>query len=257
MHSRVSPSAGNDPRIIRKRGAKGAAGAMINMPSTGVKPAREKSDNPAALPTAQRTISERTIPERTMPFGSAPEIPSEKKAVGYGLPCSHCHAYYPADMHACPICKSSERVPPNPPMAHSTASTAAFAAGGAKATGSALDEERERMLKELKSQAFASHTQIMPAAAFQCVLKHQHNGANEPAAVCHTCYSDVRRQADLMEAALHIDPKDAAKIVYDAVWADTSNPNASYFNAAKALLSELHQRAGIGLLLDERRGLAH
>lgn len=35
------------------------------------------------------------------------------KAVGYGLPCSRCHAYYPTDIRACPICGSPERVPPN------------------------------------------------------------------------------------------------------------------------------------------------
>jgi hypothetical protein len=60
-----------------------------------------------------------------------------------------------------------------------------------------------------------------------------------------------------MEAALHMDSKDAAKIVYDAVWADTSDPNVTYLNAAQALLSELRKRAGIGLLLGEHQPLAH
>jgi hypothetical protein len=35
---------------------------------------------------------------------------ARKKPVGYGLPCSKCRTYYPADLTACPICKSSERV---------------------------------------------------------------------------------------------------------------------------------------------------
>lgn len=113
------------------------------------------------------------------------------------------------------------------------------------------------MLKELKAQAFASHTQINAAATFRCVLSHQHSGATEPAAVCHSCYSGVRQQADRLEAALHIDPKEAAKIVYEAVWADTSDPNASYFNAANALLTELRNRAGLGLLLGGHKSLAH
>ena len=177
---------------------------------------------------------------------------AEKKPVGYGLPCARCNAYYPADMHACPICKSPERVSPTQPAVHPTA---AFAAQ--PTTGPQIDAERERLLKELKSQAFASHTQINSAATFRCVLEHQHSGATEPAAVCHSCYSDVRQKADVMEAALHLDAKDAAKIVYDAVWADTSDPNATYLNAAKALLSELHKRAGIGLLLGEHQPLAH
>jgi hypothetical protein len=213
------------------------------MESTAAKQALEKSVNPTAVANPQRHIPK---------VSAAEVIAAEKKSVGYGLPCARCHAYYPADMHACPICKSPERVPPTPPGVHPTASAATQ-----PATGKQLDEERERLLKELKSQAFATHTQINTAAAFQCVLKHQHSGANEPAAVCHSCYGDVRQKADLMEAALHIDPRDAAKIVYEAVWSDTSDPNATYLNAAMALLSELHRRAGIGLLLGGHQPLAH
>ena len=188
-----------------------------------------------------------------MPHGSAPEAPSapEKKAVGYGLPCSRCHAYYPADMHACPICESPDRVSPNAPVVHSTAS------GAPQPATAPIDDDRERFLKELKSQAFASHTQINAAATFRCVLEHQHNGATEPAAVCHSCYSEARQQVDRMEAALHMDAKEAAKIVYEAVWADTSDPNTTYLNAAKALLSELQKRAGIGLLLGANQPLPH
>ncbi len=213
------------------------------MGTTATRQVRETSANPAAFST-----SERHLP---------PGIASDKKAVGYGLPCSRCHAYYPADMPACPICQSPERVSPNelgppPAPAAETQATAAATAGAAP-----LDEERERLLKELKTQAFAAHTQINTATSFHCALKHQHSGATEPAAVCESCYSQVRRQADLMEAALHIDAKDAAKIVYDAVWADTSDPNATYLNAAKALLAELHQRAGIGPLLGEHKSLSH
>jgi hypothetical protein len=189
-----------------------------------------------------------------MPQVSAPVVPSapEKKAIGYGLPCSRCHAYYPADMHVCPICKSPDRVSPTGSVAHSMVSAASQ-----PATGAQIDDDRERFLKELKSQAFASHTQINAAATFRCVLEHQHSGATEPAAVCHSCYGEVRQQADRMEAALHMNEKEAAKIVYEAVWADTSDPNATYLNAAKAVLSELRKRAGIGLLLGTNQPLAH
>ena len=203
-----------------------------------------------------------------MPPGSAPEAASapEKKAVGYGLPCSHCHAYYPADMHVCPICKSPDRVSPTKSVSYSTAPAApqpeAQVTTGAPSkininTNSNIDDDRERFLKELKSQAFALHTQVNAAATFRCVLQHQHNGASEPAAVCHTCYGEARQQADRLEAALHMDAKEAAKIVYEAVWADPSDPNRTYLNAATALLSELRQRAGIGLLLGGNQPLAH
>jgi len=219
-----------------------------SMESSATKQVLDKSVNPATLSTA---VSTAVRPTAT---GAIPSVlgAAEKKPVGYGMPCSRCHAYYPADMQACPICKSTERVSPTQPAAHPAA---AFAGQGATATP--IDAERERLLKELKSQAFASHTQINAAPTFRCVLEHQHSGSTEPAAVCHSCYSDVRHKADIMEAALHIDAKDAAKIVYDAVWADTSDPNATYLNAAKALLSELHRRSGIGLLLGEHQPLAH
>lgn len=48
---------------------------------------------------------------------------------------------------------------------------------------------------------------------------------------------------------MHIDLKDAAQIVYDAVWADPSDPSKTYANAAGALLNELRKRAGVSSLL--------
>ena len=196
------------------------------MESSAAKQAREKSVNPAVL----------TTPERHMPPGAAPDAPSaaDKKPIGYGLPCSRCHAYYPADMHACPICKSPDRVSPER-AGHRIRRLPSRAQ-----PATAHHRRRPRaLLKELKSQAFASHTQINAAATFRCVLEHQHNGATEPAAVCHSCYSEARQQADRMEAALHMDAKEAAKIVYEAVWADTSDPNTH--------LLECRQGAALGV----------
>jgi hypothetical protein len=216
------------------------------MASTATKPGQVRAVNPSALAApAQR-------PQGATPY---PGVAVEKKAAGYGLPCSHCHAYYPSDMPACPICKCSERVSPSARVMHTTPAVAAAAAQ--PAAGIEIDAERERLLKELKSQAFASHNQINTAATFRCVLSHQHSGASEPAAVCHSCYSEARQQADRLEAALHMDAKEAAKIVYDAVWADTSDPNASYFNAAQALLTELRKRAGVGIILGSHQSLTH
>ncbi len=211
------------------------------MESTGVQPAKQKPMNPTVVSNAERQVPPR-IPA---------EAPTERaaKAVGYGLPCSNCRAYYPADLTACPICKSTQRVSSN---ATGMPSSAAQPVPNVE-----IDDEREQYLKELKSQAFASHTQINATATFRCVLEHEHNGASEPAAVCHSCYGEVRQLADRLEAALHIDTKEAAKIVYDAVWADTSDPNRTYYNAAAALIAELRRRAGIGLLLGPNQPLAH
>ncbi len=105
-------------------------------------------------------------------------------------------------------------------------------------------EERER-LRELKSQIYASQAPVAPAPAMRCALDQNHHGHAEPAAICHECYSAARQQSDRLEAALHMDYKEAAKIVYDAVWSDSSDPTKTYYNAAHALLVELRKRAGI------------
>ncbi|MGA9528096.1 MAG: hypothetical protein WBS24_08275 [Terriglobales bacterium] len=108
-----------------------------------------------------------------------------------------------------------------------------------------LAEERER-LRELKSQIYASHPPLAPAP-FRCALDQNHATSVEPAAVCHSCYSAALQTAERAESALRMDAKEAARIVYDAVWADPSDPNKTYVNAANALLTELRNRAGFVL----------
>ena len=176
----------------------------------------------------------------------------ERKAVFYGLPCAKCHLYYAADLDSCPVCKSAERVSPAVGPEAAPLGVAAI-----ESAESALENEREQFLKELKAQVFASHTQINATATFRCCLDQNHNGDFEPAAVCHTCYGEARQRADQLEAALHMDLKEATQIVYEAVWADSSDPGKTYQNAAAALLSELRQRAGIGLLLGSNQPFAH
>src|ERR1700689_3028152 len=115
-----------------------------SMATSATQQAQEKTVNPAVLST----------PERRLPQGSVHYRPlaPENKLVGYGLPCSHCHAYYPADMQACPICKCPDRISPTEPVIHSIVATEAKTAPVGH-----IDDERERLLKELKSQAFAAH----------------------------------------------------------------------------------------------------
>jgi len=244
VHCRASPGGLNNPRMWKRKRGRSERPPGRFMETTAAKQAREKSVNPATMPT----------PDRQMPKSTPGPLSPEKKSVGYGLPCSRCHAYYPADMRVCPICKSQDRVSPTEPVLHSTTAPVAKPVAS---TQTQIDDERERFLKELKSQAFASHTQINATATFRCVLDHQHTGATEPAAVCHTCYSEARQLADRLEVALHMDPKEGAKIVYEAVWADTSDPGTTYLNAANALLSELRQRAGIAPLLGANQPLSH
>jgi len=167
------------------------------------------------------------------------------RRAGYGLPCAKCRTYYSADLTACPYCKSPQRV-----SALATPLPVAQAAAEEMPDGTALEEEREHFLREFKSQLYAAHMQINAAASFRC-------RAYEPAAVCKCCYDRLQERLDLVEAALHMELKEAAQIVYDAVWADSSDPSKTYQHAAQALISELRKRAGITLVLGSLQPLAH
>src|SRR5438477_6523260 len=138
---------------------------------------------------------------------------------GYGMPCAKCKTYYSADLDSCPVCKTTERVSPIP------AGAAAVEATEPELTPdeAALEAERERFLREFKSQVYASHLQINAAASFRCNLEANHQENFEPAVVCQACYNHLQERVDVMEGALHLDLKEAAQIVYDAVWADTSD----------------------------------
>jgi hypothetical protein len=106
---------------------------------------------------------------------------------------------------------------------------------------SKLEEERERFLREFKSQVYASHMQINAAESFRCTQDENHPGAFEPAAICQGCHTRLQEKAD------HVN--EAAQLVYEAVWADPSDPSKTYQNAAVALLTELRKRAGISVVL--------
>src|SRR5215470_407095 len=77
------------------------------------------------------------------------EPPIAAKHTGYGLPCSHCKTYYAADLPACPICKSQQRVSPSAPAPTS-------ALREQLADPEQLERERERFVQEMNSQVFAS-----------------------------------------------------------------------------------------------------
>jgi hypothetical protein len=199
---------------------------------------------------APTTETRRTIaPARTPLHTPAAPVAPSPKSDGYGLPCAKCRKYYSATLSACPVCQSSERV--SPIAAIPTASAAATQNNGA-----VLDEEKARLLREFKAKLYAAHTQISPTN-HACTYSKEGETAHESAAVCRTCYERLQARVDLLEAALHMDLKEAAQVIYDAVWADTSDSNKTYQNAARALLGELRKRAGMKLILGRMQPLAH
>ncbi len=168
-----------------------------------------------------------------------PAVSLRPRSAGFGLPCTKCRTYYPADQKQCPVCKGTERMAPTkfqPP--------AAAMASEPTPDPAVLEEERERFLRDFKAQLFSAQMQMPSTAAARCVREGQHQGSSEPATICQNCYDHLQERVDVLEAALHIDLKEAAQIVYDAVWADSSDPGKTYENAANALLTELRRRSG-------------
>ena len=168
-----------------------------------------------------------------------PPAPLRPRTAGFGMPCTRCRTYYPADLKQCPVCKGTERVAPTKFKA-----PAAITPSEPTPDPAALEEERERFLREFKSQMLSSHMQMRSNAPAVCMRRADHQGSSEAATICQGCYDQLQERVDVLEAALHMDLKDAAQIVYDAVWADSSDPGKTYENAANALLTELRKRSG-------------
>ncbi len=90
-----------------------------------------------------------------------------------------------------------------------------------------------------------------------CKFGEHHSGEPASAEICQACYERLQERLDVFEAALHLELKEAAQIIYDAVWADPSDPSKTYQNAASALLCELRKRAGMTTVLGPFQPLAH
>jgi hypothetical protein len=161
------------------------------------------------------------------------------KPTGYGLPCANCKTYYTADLPACPVCKSPQRVSAVEPLAR-------ISPAEQLPDPAQLEEERERFLQEFNAQVVAAP--LPPESgtpAMHCNRQENHTNAPEPASICQGCFDQLQERVDVLEAAMHMDIREAAQIVYDAVWSDPSDPSKTYQNAAQALLIELRRRSAI------------
>ena len=172
------------------------------------------------------------------------DVKAPHQSTGFGLPCSNCRLYYPANLDVCPACNSKERVSPSVVLSAPKAQAAAEPAPD----NAVVEQEREAFLKEFKSQLFTAHAEAASSTAM-CTLAERHAQGAEAASVCKPCYDRLQERVDVFEAALHMDLKEAAQIIYNAVWADPSDPSKTYTNAASALLSELRKRSGVSTLL--------
>jgi hypothetical protein len=166
-----------------------------------------------------------------------------QQSSGFGMPCSNCRLYYPANLDVCPACNNKVRV--------STRAVPAIpkqVAAESSPESAVVKREREAFLKELELKISAAPAEVAGSNAV-CSLGDRHLQGAEPASICKPCYDRLQEQVDVCEAALHMDLKEAAQIIYDAVWADPSDPNKTYTNAASALLSELRKRSGVSSVM--------
>src|SRR5882724_4651038 len=186
----------------------------------------------------------------------APAAEMGPRRVGYGLPCVKCKTYYAADLSACPVCKTEERVLPMPVGSLRTAANLPESIAPAP-DDSELEEERERFLREFKARVYATEPETDATTGLGCSLEGSHQGELEPAAICQTCYTRLQQRVDLLDAALRMEVKEATQVIYDAVWSDPSDPSKTYHNAARALLAALRQRAGISAVLGPLQPMAH
>lgn len=186
-------------------------------------------------------------------LGSSSAPGATRRASGYGLPCAKCHLYYPADLDSCPICHHTARataVPTIPPRVAQTVPDPI-------PDSATVEQEREEFLRQFKSQLMEAHAEVTNPAESICMLEEHDASESAGAEICKPCYERLQERLDVCEAALHMDLKEAAQIVYDAVWADSSDPGKTYQNAATALLTELRKRAGLNSLLGPFQSLSH
>ena len=195
-----------------------------------------------AAPTARPPEGGRSSVPASAPSAVKDASP---KLSGYGLPCSKCRLYYSADLDSCPTCHNQERVssvaPKVPPRV-------AQVVPNPVSDTTAVEQEREEFLRQFKSQLIEAHAEAGTVRGAICTGE-EHSGEAASAEVCGACYERIVERLDACEAALHIELKEAAQIIYDAVWSDPSDPSKTYQNAANALLSELRKRAGVNSLL--------
>src|SRR6266849_2059269 len=112
-------------------------------------PTTQPGDAKQVAPAALRSNSQAQGVERAISQNLAATLRLAPKRTGYGLPCGNCKTYYAADLAACPVCQSAERVSPTAAAASLSEQLPDLAPDDAT-----LEEERERFLREFKSQVY-------------------------------------------------------------------------------------------------------
>ncbi len=210
---------------------------------------------PSAILPSETAYHRATTSMESLPSALGP------RRIGYGLPCVKCKTYYAADLSMCPVCKSEERVSP----------VVEFRQLAPWGSGNRAARAR-RCRARGRTRAFLARVQVSGlrfpwlaldpseidsnevwAAAWQAIIRADSKPppyARPVMRACRSGWTCWRRPCTwtLIEATL---------VVYEAVWADPSDPSKTYQNAARAVLGELHKRAGISAVLGPHQPRAH
>src|ERR1700733_15544690 len=76
---------------------------------------RSQQQSGAASKSASAVLQQDPGVRRMDPATAPSPAENTRKSSHYGLPCSKCHLYYPAEVDICPTCHSNERVSPVAP----------------------------------------------------------------------------------------------------------------------------------------------
>jgi len=79
---------------------------------------------PAGTKAVTAVLPQESGVRRMQPSAApSPSAETVRKPAGYGLPCSKCRLYYPADLDICPTCHGKERVSPVTPKSSPVAAS--------------------------------------------------------------------------------------------------------------------------------------
>jgi len=111
---------------------------------------------------------------------------------GFGMPCSNCRLYYPANLDVCPACNSRVRVSP-----HAVPTVPKVQVAAESSPDSAVvEQEREAFLKELASQISPAPAEVALSNAV-CSLENHHVQGAEAASICKPCYDRLQERVDV------------------------------------------------------------
>src|SRR5215469_8743074 len=173
------------------------SGGSLSMPTNVT---RSQQGGPSG---AQAALAKDGSGRRTA--SDTPERSSRKvKASGFGLPCSKCRLYYPADLDECPTCHHKERASPVTPE---FPARSAQPAAEPIPDSAILEQEQEEVLRQCAPRLLEAHAEVTDASESVCKFTEHHPEEPGKADICAGCHERLKERFEACEGALHMDLK--------------------------------------------------